>query len=113
MKTCCANNPRERRTRIVRSTDVGVSLLLLYHDMGRWSGLMPLYFALPVVCSRSALLSRPVRWIQASTLPGPLGAGRTSRMNGCGESYAGDIEGPRLSAWRAALNGAEPVLPTS
>ena len=101
----------------LRNDDVGVSWLPLYHDMGligAW--LMPLYFGLPVVVlSPLAFLSRPSRWIRAfhgitarsARLP-------ISRMNSPRQKFRRrkymDVD---LSAWRAALNGAEPVQPTT
>jgi len=98
-----------------RSDDVGVSWLPLYHDMGligAW--LAPLYFGLPVVVlSPLAFLNRPERWLWA--LHGHRGT-LTAAPNFAYELAArkiGDdaIEGLDLSAVRAALNGAEPVLP--
>jgi len=101
----------------VRSDDVGVSWLPLYHDMGLiGSWLMPLYFGLPVVVlSPLAFLSQPVRWFRAfhryhatlSAAPNfayELAAAKISDA---------EIEGLDLSTWRAALNGAEPVLPAT
>ncbi|MBZ5660893.1 MAG: AMP-binding protein [Acidobacteriia bacterium] len=101
----------------LRSDDVGVSWLPLYHDMGligAW--LMPLYFGIPVVVlSPLAFLSRPVRWLRAihqyrATLGGApnfayeLAAAKISEE---------ELQQLDLSAWRAALNGAEPVLPAT
>jgi 1-acyl-sn-glycerol-3-phosphate acyltransferase len=99
----------------VRADDIGVSWLPLYHDMGligAW--LAPLYFGLRVVVlSPLAFLSRPERWLWAlhrhrATL--------TAAPNFAYELAARkisdrEIEGLDLSSVRAALNGAEPVLP--
>ena len=98
----------------LRNDDVGVSWLPLYHDMGligAW--LMPLYFGLPVVVlSPLAFLSRPARWLRAfDRYRGTVGAA----PNFAYELAAAKISdeetmGLDLSSWRAALNGAEPVL---
>src|SRR5258706_15144369 len=101
----------------VRSDDVGVSWLPLYHDMGLiGSWLMPLYFGLPVVVlSPLAFLSRPVRWLRAfDRYHGTLGAAPNFAYELAAAKVSdADIEGLDLSAWRAALNGAEPVLPAT
>jgi 1-acyl-sn-glycerol-3-phosphate acyltransferase len=99
----------------VRSDDVGVSWLPLYHDMGligAW--LAPLYFGLPVVVlSPLAFLSRPERWLWAlhrhrGTLTAAPNFAYELAARKIGES---EIAGLDLSSVRAALNGAEPVLP--
>ena len=99
----------------VRPDDVGVSWLPLYHDMGligAW--LAPLYFGLPVVVlSPLAFLSRPERWLWAlhrhrGTLTAAPNFAYELAVRKIGES---EIEGLDLSSVRAALNGAEPVLP--
>ncbi len=101
----------------VRSDDVGVSWLPLYHDMGLiGSWLMPLYFGLPVVVlSPLAFLSRPVRWLRAfHRYHATLGAAPNFAYELAATKVSdADIEGLDLSAWRAALNGAEPVLPAT
>jgi fatty-acyl-CoA synthase len=101
----------------VRSDDVGVSWLPLYHDMGLiGSWLMPLYFGLPViVLSPLAFLSRPVRWLRAfDRYRGTLGAAPNFAYELAAAKVSdSEIEGLDLSAWRAALNGAEPVLPAT
>ena len=101
----------------VRSDDVGVSWLPLYHDMGLiGSWLMPLYFGLPVVVlSPLAFLSRPVRWLRAfDRYRATLGAAPNFAYELAAAKVSdSDIEGLDLSAWRAALNGAEPVLPAT
>jgi len=101
----------------VRSDDVGVSWLPLYHDMGLiGSWLMPLYFGVPVVVlSPLAFLSRPVRWLRAfDRYRGTLGAAPNFAYELAAAKVSdADIEGLDLSAWRAALNGAEPVLPAT
>jgi 1-acyl-sn-glycerol-3-phosphate acyltransferase len=101
----------------LRSDDVGVSWLPLYHDMGligAW--LMPLYFGLPVVVlSPLAFLSRPARWLQAfHRYRGTIGAAPNFAYELAAAKIPEDeMQGLDLSAWRAALNGAEPVLPAT
>ncbi len=101
----------------LRNDDVGVSWLPLYHDMGligAW--LMPLYFGLPVVVmSPLAFLSRPGRWLRAfHQHRGTIGAAPNFAYElAAAKISEEEIQGLDLSAWRAALNGAEPVLPAS
>jgi fatty-acyl-CoA synthase len=97
----------------VRSDDVCVSWLPLYHDMGligAW--FVPLFTGIPlVVMSPLAFLSRPERWLRAihrhraTISPAPNFAYEL-----CVKKIADkDLEGLDLSSWRAATNGAEPV----
>jgi fatty-acyl-CoA synthase len=101
----------------IRNDDVGVSWLPLYHDMGligAW--LMPLYFGMPVVVlSPLAFLSRPARWLRAfHRYRGTIGAAPNFAYELAAAKISDDdIRGLDLSAWRAALNGAEPVLPAT
>ena len=101
----------------LRNDDVGVSWLPLYHDMGligAW--LMPLYFGLPVVVlSPLAFLSRPVRWLRAfHRYHGTASAAPNFAYELAAAKISDDeLQGLDLSAWRAALNGAEPVLPAT
>jgi len=101
----------------MRGDDVGVSWLPLYHDMGligAW--LMPLYFGLPVVVlSPLAFLSRPARWLRAfHRYGGTIGAAPNFAYELAAAKISDEeIQGLDLSAWRAALNGAEPVLPAT
>ncbi len=99
----------------LRPGDVVVSWLPLYHDMGligTW--LAPLCFGLPVaILSPLAFLSRPERWLWAlHHHRGTISAAPNFAYELCVRKVdARDIEGLDLSAWRAALNGAEPVSP--
>jgi len=101
----------------LRDDDVGVSWLPLYHDMGligAW--LLPLYFGRPmVVLSPLAFLSRPARWLHAfHRYRGTMGAAPNFAYElAAAKISEDDIQGLDLSAWRAALNGAEPVLPAT
>jgi len=101
----------------LRNDDVGVSWLPLYHDMGligAW--LMPLYFGLPmVVLSPLAFLSRPVRWLRAfHRYRGTVSAAPNFAYEMAATKVSDEeIQGLDLTAWRAALNGAEPVLPAT
>ena len=101
----------------LRSDDVGVSWLPLYHDMGligAW--LMPLYFGLPVaVLSPLAFLSRPVRWLRAiHRYRATIGAAPNFAYElAAAKVSEEDLQELDLSSWRAALNGAEPVLPAT
>ncbi len=95
--------------------DVGVSWLPLYHDMGligAWLTL--LLFGVPLaVMSPLAFLTRPERWLKAfQKHGGTVTAAPNFAYELCVRKIADkDIEGLDLSAWRAALNGAEPVNP--
>jgi fatty-acyl-CoA synthase len=101
----------------MRSDDVGVTWLPLYHDMGLiGSWLMPLYFGLPmVVLSPLAFLSRPARWLRAfHRYGGTMGAAPNFAYELAAAKVSDEeIQGLDLSKWRAALNGAEPVLPAT
>jgi len=96
-----------------RSSDVFVSWLPLYHDMGligAWLGSMVFGFPL-VLMSPLAFLARPERWLKA------IDAHRGTMSGGPNFAYElclrriedNDIEGLDLSSWRLAFNGAEPV----
>ena len=99
----------------LRTDDVGVSWLPLYHDMGligAW--LLPLYYGLPVVIlSPLAFLSRPVRWLRAfHRYRGTMGAAPNFAYELAAAKITDEeMQDLDLSSWRAALNGAEPVLP--
>ena len=98
-----------------RSTDVFVSWMPLYHDMGligAWLG--SLYYAIPLVAmSPLAFLARPERWFWAihrhrATLSGAPNFGYELCLRRIQDN---DIKGLDLSSWRMAFNGAEPVSP--
>ena len=97
----------------ITSTDVFVSWLPLYHDMGligAWLG--SLYYAYPLVLmSPLAFLARPARWLWAiHKHRGTLSAGPNFAYDLCTRRIDDrDLEGLDLSAWRVAFNGAEPV----
>jgi len=96
-------------------SDVGVSWLPLYHDMGligAWLTLM--HYGIPVfVMSPLAFLTRPERWLHAfHKHRGTVAAAPNFAYELCARKVADkDIQGIDLSSWRAALNGAEPVNP--
>jgi 1-acyl-sn-glycerol-3-phosphate acyltransferase len=98
-----------------RPTDVFVSWMPLYHDMGligAWLGSM--YHAIPLVAiSPLTFLTRPERWFWAihrhrATLSGAPNFGYELCLRRIQDH---DIEGLDLSSWRMAFNGAEPVSP--
>jgi len=99
------------------STDVFVSWLPLYHDMGligAWMG--SLYHAVKlVVMSPLTFLSRPERWLWAiHHYRGTLSAAPNFAFELCQKRIKdADIEGLDLSSWRVAANGAEPVIPST
>jgi 1-acyl-sn-glycerol-3-phosphate acyltransferase len=98
-----------------RATDVGVSWLPLYHDMGLiGSWLCPLYFGIPVaILSPITFLTRPERWLwtihyhQATLSSAPNFAYELCVRKIDDRA----VEGLDLSSWRIAFNGAEPVSP--
>ena len=100
-----------------RPTDVGVSWLPLYHDMGLiGSWLFCLHQGLPIaILSPLAFLARPERWLwtiherRATLSPAPNFAYEL-----CVRKVPDTaLEGLDLSSWRCALNGAEPVSPAT
>jgi 1-acyl-sn-glycerol-3-phosphate acyltransferase len=101
----------------VDSTDVCVSWLPLYHDMGligTWLG--SLYFGGPVVIlSPLTFLARPGEWLRAiHRHRGTISAAPNFAFELCLRKIEDrDIEGLDLGSWRLALNGAEPVSPAT
>lgn len=99
----------------VRSNEVVVSWLPLYHDMGLigcWFG--SLYHACPlVIMSPLSFLSRPERWLWAIHYHrGTISAAPNFAYELCIKRIKEkDIEGLDLSTWRLSLNGAEAVNP--
>jgi len=95
------------------SSDVFVSWLPLYHDMGligAW--LDSLYYAMPlVVMSPLSFLSRPARWLWAiHRYRGTISAAPNFAYELCASRLdEPELEGLDLSSWRWAFNGAEPV----
>lgn len=94
-------------------SDVFVSWLPLYHDMGligAWLG--SLYFGcLLVIMPPTAFLARPVRWLRTiHDYRGTLSASPNFGYELCARRIAeADLAGLDLSSWRIAFNGAEPV----
>jgi fatty-acyl-CoA synthase len=99
----------------VRPTDVGVSWLPLYHDMGLigcW--LTCLHQGLPLtLLPPTAFLARPERWLWAiHQRRATLSAAPNFAYELCARRVPDTaLEGLDLSSWRVALNGAEPVSP--
>ena len=99
----------------INSTDVGVSWLPLYHDMGligAWLG--SLYHAFPLVLmSPLDFLARPERWLWAiHHHRGTLTAAPNFAFELCVKRLAdAPLAGLDLSSWRFAANGAEPISP--
>jgi len=99
----------------VGPTDVGVSWLPLYHDMGLIGAWFAgLYHGFPLtMMSPLTFLSRPERWLWAIHYHrGTLSAGPNFAYELCVRKIReADIEGLDLSSWRLAFNGAEAVNP--
>jgi len=99
----------------LRSDDVAVSWLPLYHDMGligAW--FVPLAKCIPLVSmSPLAFLTRPERWLQAiSRHRGTLSPAPNFAYELCARKIPdARLDELDLSCWRAALDGAEPVRP--
>jgi 1-acyl-sn-glycerol-3-phosphate acyltransferase len=96
-------------------SDVFVSWLPLYHDMGLiGSWLLSLYAGIPfVVTSPVLFLTRPARWLRAiSDHGGTVSGGPNFGYELCVRRIEDhELEGVDLSSWRLAFNGAEPVSP--
>jgi len=101
----------------IDTSDVLVSWLPLYHDMGLigcW--LTPLHFGVPlIVMSPLAFLAHPARWLEAIAAFGAtLTAGPNFAYQRCVEriddAQAGRLD---LSSLRVAISGSEPVSPAT
>jgi 1-acyl-sn-glycerol-3-phosphate acyltransferase len=101
----------------IRPTDLGVSWLPLYHDMGligAW--LTCLHHGLPLaLLSPTAFLARPERWLWAvHRRRGTLSAAPNFAYELCARRVGDEaLLGLDLRSWRVALNGAEPVSPAT
>lgn len=97
----------------VRTDDVSISWLPLYHDMGLIGGIInPLYLGCEVtLLSPLAFLTRPIRWLQAmSHFKADVTGGPNFAYALCVERISEEqCEGLDLSNWKVAFNGAEPV----
>jgi 1-acyl-sn-glycerol-3-phosphate acyltransferase len=96
-------------------SDVFVSWLPLYHDMGligAWMGSLIYGFKYPVM-SPLTFLARPERWLWTiHRHGGTLSGGPNFCYELCLRKIEDDqIRGLDLSSWRWAFNGAEPVSP--
>ncbi|MGD0277945.1 MAG: AMP-binding protein [Smithella sp.] len=99
----------------VKSTDIIVSWLPLYHDMGligTWFSSL-YYAAMLIVMSPLSFISRPQRWLWAiHRYRGTISAAPNFAYELCLKRLAdNDLQGLDLSSWRIACNGAEPVSP--
>ncbi len=99
----------------IDTSDVVVSWLPLYHDMGligTW--LSSLYYGMVLtVMTPQAFLTRPSLWLWAiHHHGGTVSAAPNFAYELCTRRIDdADIQGLDLSSWRIALNGAEPVSP--
>ncbi|MGH9434142.1 MAG: AMP-binding protein, partial [Terriglobia bacterium] len=98
-----------------RPTDMVVSWLPLYHDMGLiGSWLFSVYFGAPItVMSPLAFLRRPERWLWAMhDSGGTLCPAPNFSYELCARKIPDRaIQGLDLSTWRVAINAGEAVLP--
>jgi fatty-acyl-CoA synthase len=99
----------------LKPSDVVVSWLPLYHDMGligTWLG--SLYHGIQlVILSPLSFLTHPERWLWAIHYHrGTLSAGPNFAYELCERKINEDsLEGLDLSCWRLAFNGAEAIYP--
>lgn len=99
----------------LRSDDLVVSWLPLYHHLGLIGKLLTsFYWGLPLVLlGPEQFLARPARWLEAiSDFGGTLSAAPNFAYELCLRKL-GDHEGKQLdfSRWRLAINGGEPIRP--
>lgn len=95
--------------------DVGVSWLPLFHDMGLIGVLLTsICHPYPVhVMSPESFVMNPRRWLDLMAKVGGTLSAAPNFAYDMAVARAGDVEGLRLDTWRHALNGAEPVQPTT
>ncbi|MBS1191529.1 MAG: hypothetical protein H6R10_3321 [Rhodocyclaceae bacterium] len=101
----------------IDTSDIAVSWLPLYHDMGLIGAVLGsmVMGARLVLLSPLAFLSRPERWLRAiHEHRGTLSAAPNFAYELCaGKIQDADLAGLDLSSWRIAFNGAEPVAATT
>lgn len=96
----------------VKPTDIAISWLPLYHDMGLMSWISSLYFGLPItILSPISFLNRPERWLWTIHYHrGTLSAAPNFAYELCVKKIDEEmLEGLDLSCWRLSFNGAEAV----
>jgi len=103
-----------RRVELETDTDVMVSWLPTFHDMGMVGFLtMPMLFGVELVKATPAVfLAQPLRWVELiSAYGGTITAAPNFAYAIVGRRMAGvdDTQQYDLSALRVALNGAEPI----
>ena len=98
-------------------TDVSVTWLPPYHDMGLVGGLLaPLAFGVPAIAmSPLAFMQKPERWLRAIARYRATIAGGPDFAYALCATRASDarLAGLDLSSWRLAFCGAEPVRPST
>lgn len=101
----------------VTPSDVTISWLPLYHDMGligMWLG--SLYYGIPLVLMTPfSFLSHPERWLwMIHRYRGTLSGAPNFAYDLCIKKILPEqIEGLDLSSWRIAANGAEKIYPNT
>jgi acyl-CoA synthetase (AMP-forming)/AMP-acid ligase II len=92
-------------------TDVGVSWLPLYHDMGLVGLLATLYHGgSAVLLSPRDFAKNPACWLHAlSNYRGTLSPAPNFAFRRCAQLHDQELVGLDLSSWRVAFNGSESV----
>lgn len=111
-----ANMQAVKEVLAIQPSDVAVSWLPLYHDMGLFTWLNSLYFGIPVVIlSPVTFLNHPEKWFWAIHYHrGTLSAAPNFAYELCIKKIENEtLEGLDLSSWRLAFNGAEAVNPAT
>ncbi len=98
------------------SDDSGVSWLPLYHDMGLIGCVFPALErpAVLTLLGPEVFVARPAVWLRAlSRYRATISVAPNFAYGLCVDKIDdAELEGVDLSAWRVALNGAEPVAPS-
>lgn len=101
----------------IKDGSVSISWLPLYHDMGLIGmALLSLVFGCPIVLmAPDQFLAKPVRWLKAfSDYRGTHTCAPNFAYAICAHKIDdSELEGLDLSSWDIALNGAEPVIPST
>lgn len=101
--------------RIDRETDVAVSWLPLYHDMGLIGLLLtPLINGMELVLGGPQdFMSAPARWMEWMAAYGGTITAGPNFAYALAARALNRLDGLQLSRWRLGLNGAEPVDPAA